>query len=63
MAADGDKPLYAGIRYESRIRTGWDCWELFDDEELGIEVVETLPVTPDMAELASVATLFGLQVF
>jgi hypothetical protein len=37
-AADGEQPLYAGIRYESRIRSGWECWALFDDEELEIEV-------------------------
>jgi hypothetical protein len=36
---------------------------LFDDDDLTIDVIETLPITPDMPALASVATLFGLQVF
>jgi hypothetical protein len=62
-AADGERPLYAGIRYESRIRSGWECWALFDDEELEMEVVESIPITPDLPELVSVAQLFGLQVF
>ncbi len=63
MTADGDQPRYAGIRYESRIRSGWECWALFDDEDLDIEVLEALPISPDMAALTSVATLFGLQIF
>jgi hypothetical protein len=62
-AADGEQPLYAGIRYESRIRSGWECWALFDDEELEIEVVESIPITPDLPDLGSVAQLFELQVF
>jgi hypothetical protein len=36
---------------------------MFDDDELTIEVIETLPITPDMPELVSVGALFGLQVF
>lgn len=63
MAADGDQLRYAGIRYESRIRTGWECWALFDDEDLQVDVVETVPITPDMPALISVASLFGLQIF
>lgn len=63
MAADDDQPRYAGIRYESRIRTGWECWALFDDEDLDIQVIETVPITPDMPALMSVAKLFGLHIF
>lgn len=63
MAAESDRPRFAGIRYESRIRTGWECWALFDDEDLDIDVLETLPITPDMPALAAVAELFDLQVF
>jgi hypothetical protein len=62
--AEGDEgPKYGGIRYESRIRSGWECWALFDDEDLEIEVLETLPVTPDMPALIEVAELFNLQIF
>jgi hypothetical protein len=63
MADEDGEPLYAGIRYESRIRSGWECWALFDDEDLELEVLETLPVTPDMPALQEVARLFGLRVF
>jgi hypothetical protein len=62
LARDGDEATYAGIRYESRIRSGWECWALFDDEELEMEVLETLPITPDLPELISVARLFNLQI-
>jgi len=63
METDGDRPRYGGIRYESRIRSGWECWALFDDDELAIDVVETLTIMPDMPGLVSVAELFDLQVF
>lgn len=62
-AVDDGQPRYSGIRYESRIRTGWECWALFDDEELQIEVIEMLPITPDLEALGEVARLFGLRVF
>jgi hypothetical protein len=60
---DGLGGEVAGIRYESRIRSGWECWALFDDEDIPCEVVVTKPITADMDELLSVATLFDLQVF
>jgi len=63
MAEAERLPRYAGVRYESRIRSGWECWALFDDEDLEIEVVETLPITPDMKALVEIAGLFGLRVF
>ena len=31
-----------------------ECWALFDDDDLAIDVTETLPITPDMPALASV---------
>jgi len=63
LADDDGKPLYAGIRYESRIRSGWECWAVFDDEDLELEVLEILPLTPDMPSLQEVARLFRLRVF
>lgn len=62
-ASDDERPRYAGIRYQSRIRSGWECWALFDDEELDLGVVESLPITPDMPDLVAVAKLFELHVF
>ena len=29
LASTGEDPTYGGIRYESRIRSGWECWALF----------------------------------
>jgi hypothetical protein len=63
LANDDGEPLYAGIRYESRIQSGWECWALFDDEDLEIEVLETLPVTADMPALEKIADLFGIRIF
>jgi hypothetical protein len=63
MADDNGQPRYEGIRYESRIRSGWECWALFDDEDLELEVLETLPIASDMPALQRVARLFELQVF
>jgi hypothetical protein len=63
MANDDGQPRYAGIRYESRIRSGWECWALFDDEDLDLEVIETLPIVPDMPELQEVARIFELHIF
>ena len=53
----------AGICYKSRIQSGWECWALFDDDDLEIEVIETVPITPSMPELITVAELFGLQIY
>jgi RES domain len=59
---DGAGGQVAGVRYESRIRSGWECWAVFDDEELELEVLETVPITADMPALQSVAKLFELTV-
>ena len=63
MAENQGQPRYAGIRYESRLRTGWECWALFDDEDLELEVLQTLPLTVDMPALQEVARMFELRVF
>lgn len=63
LADNNGEPLFAGIRYESRIRSGWECWALFDDDNLHLDVIETLPITPDLPALQEVADLFGLRIF
>ena len=63
MAENHGQPQYAGIRYESRLRSGWECWALFDDDDLQLEVLETLPLTVDIPALQEVARLFELRVF
>ena len=42
---------------------GGNAGPWLDNDELSIEVLETVPITPDMPELLAVAKLFGLQVF
>jgi len=63
MATDGDEPRYAGIRYESRVHSGWECWAFFDDEDLPLTIVETIPITADLPALVEVARMFDLRVF
>jgi hypothetical protein len=63
LAREGDEPLYAGIRYLSRLGSHWECWAVFEDDERDFDVVERRPITKDMPELQEVAELFGLTVF
>jgi hypothetical protein len=63
LAREGDEPLYAGIRYLSRLGSQWECWAVFEDDEREFDVVERRPITKDMPELQEVAELFGLTVF
>jgi hypothetical protein len=55
------EPLYAGVRYVSRICSEWECWAVFDDVDL--EPLGTKPITLDMPALQHVAKRFDLQVF
>jgi glutamate mutase epsilon subunit len=50
----------AGIRYDSRIRTGWEAWAVFD--HVPLTELERRPISRDMPALAKVAKLFGLVV-
>lgn len=54
-------PLFAGIRYLSRVNTHWECWAVFDDVPL-IER-ERRPILRESEGLRSVATLYDLLVF
>lgn len=54
---DGE-PMFAGIRYLSRIDTTWECWAVFDDIEL--EVLDLQPITRDMPDLDKIVKQFGL---
>jgi hypothetical protein len=53
-------PLYAGIRYLSRVCSDWECWAVFHD--VAIEAVETVPIQREMPELREVADTFDLVV-
>jgi hypothetical protein len=55
------EPLYAGMRYVSRICSEWECWAVFEDIDL--EPLGTKPITLDMPALQQVAKRFDLLVF
>ncbi len=52
---------FAGLRYLSRIETGWECWAVFDDVD--IEELERHPILETTPELLTVAESYGLRVF
>ncbi|MDX6515323.1 MAG: hypothetical protein QOH73_989 [Gaiellaceae bacterium] len=54
-------PMYAGIRYLSRLDTQWECWAFF--ERTATEELERRSITRTMADLQEVADLWDLRVF
>jgi hypothetical protein len=58
---DTEKPLYAGVRYSSRLSSSWECWGVFD--RVPIFEARRVPITLDMEELATVARQFGLRIY
>ena len=60
-ADEAGRPLYAGIRYLSRLDSGWECWAAFEDVEM--EEVIRQPILRTEPRLQNVAKLFGLTVF
>lgn len=57
----GGRPLYAGIRYLSRLSSDWECWAVFEDVPLVEQ--ERYPIPRNDRSLARVADLYGLAVF
>jgi len=55
------RPLFAGIRYLSRIDTNWECWAVYDD--VTITELERHPVLRTTPELLTVADTYELTVF
>jgi hypothetical protein len=54
------EPLYAGIRYISRLNSEWECWAIFD--RTALRPLEVVPITPEMPSLERVAKIFDLRV-
>lgn len=54
-------PMYAGIRYLSRLSSDWELWAVFDRTEL--QLVESRPVLRTDDALIEVAKTYGLKVF
>jgi hypothetical protein len=58
---DDGRPLYAGVRYVSRLDSRWECWAVFEDVE--IREVDRRSVLPTDSALRAVAKLYGLTVY
>lgn len=54
-------PVFAGIRYLSRLNTEWECWAVFHD--VGIGEISRQPIERGNTSLTAVAREFGLTVF
>lgn len=60
-ADDLARPLFAGIRYVSRLNPRWECWAIFADRlRHTAEIPEQ--IQPDDAGLVEAARLFGLDI-
>jgi len=58
---ENEKPVYAGIRYLSRLSSDWECWAVFQD--VTIEERERRDITRENPALRAVAKTFDLTVF
>jgi hypothetical protein len=56
-----NQPIYAGIRYLSRLNTDWECWAVFD--HVTIEELTRRPILRSDESLARIAHLYQLVVF
>jgi hypothetical protein len=54
-------PIFAGIRYLSRLNTDWECWAVFHDVE--IKEISRHPIECQNPALTSVARSFDIRVF
>ncbi len=54
-------PLYSGIRYMSRIASGWECWAIFEGTD--VELTTQSPIKLDDEALQRVAALWSLRLF
>ena len=59
---EDDDGRLAGVRYISRLDSRWECWAVFDDVELGDEVVRR-PILREDPALLRVANQYGIRVF
>jgi hypothetical protein len=54
-------PLFAGIRYISRLNTAWECWAAFADRA-NIGEIERRAISHEMAEFREILEYYGLAV-
>lgn len=57
-------PLFAGIRYISRLDQDWECWAIFADRIRDVPGMPGIPETifPDDPDLLEVASIFRLTI-
>lgn len=55
------EPMYAGIRYMSRLDSGWECWALFDPETVEVGAGEAIAI--EDVTLQATARAFNLTIF
>jgi hypothetical protein len=53
-------PLYAGIRYSSRLHAGWECWAAYEDVQM--TTLASHPIMEADATLRRVARRYSLRV-
>jgi hypothetical protein len=58
---DEGRPLFAGVRYLSRLDNDWECWAVFDDVDL--EELSRQPILREDHALLRVANHYGIRVF
>lgn len=54
-----DQDRYAGIRYHSRLNSGWDCWAVFEGTPM--EIIEAHAIDLDMPDFRKITDLYGLH--
>jgi hypothetical protein len=54
-------PMYAGIRYLSRLNSDWELWAVFDN--VAIEEMTRRAILPNDEALKRVAKTYGLTVY
>lgn len=64
QADESGVPLFAGIRYPSRLNPQWECWAIFADRIRHLPGWPGIPMSffPDDPDLQEVARLFGLTI-
>lgn len=55
-----DMPLFAGLRYLSRLNPEWECWAVFADRMIHTPL-STVTIAPGNPDLLAVCDIYGLR--
>jgi hypothetical protein len=58
---EDERPMYAGVRYLSRLNSDWELWAVFDN--VAIEEMTRRAILPNDEALQRVAKTYGLTVY